>query len=118
MPLLGLARGVLRRRAAGAAHRLGAETRGGTGALWRERRAAVGDAARAGLGDVFRGDLLRLTVAVTLMNACTMFAWWGFNQWIPAYLSLPPADGGLGLEHADDVRASSSRCRSACGSAT
>jgi MFS family permease len=36
-------------------------------------------------------------VAVTLMNACTMFAWWGFNQWIPAYLSLPAADGGLGL---------------------
>ena len=31
------------------------------------------------------------------MNACTMFAWWGFNQWIPAYLSLPPADGGIGL---------------------
>jgi MFS family permease len=31
------------------------------------------------------------------MNACTMFAWWGFNQWIPAYLSLPAADGGIGL---------------------
>jgi MFS family permease len=38
-----------------------------------------------------------LTVAVTLMNACTMFAWWGFNLWLPGYLSLPPADGGLGL---------------------
>jgi MFS family permease len=64
--------------------------------LWRERRASAG-ARRTGLGDVFRGDLRRVTVAVTLMNACTMFAWWGFNQWIPAYLSLPPQDGGLGL---------------------
>jgi len=65
-------------------------------AMWRERQAAPAR-ARGSLMDVFRGDLRRLTVAVTLMNACTMFAWWGFNQWIPAYLSLPAADGGLGL---------------------
>jgi MFS family permease len=65
-------------------------------AMWRERRAATAR-TRGSLMDVFRGDLRRLTVAVTLMNACTMFAWWGFNQWIPAYLSLPAADGGLGL---------------------
>jgi len=65
-------------------------------AMWRERQ-AVPTRARGSLMDVFRGDLRRLTVAVTLMNACTMFAWWGFNQWIPAYLSLPAADGGLGL---------------------
>ena len=26
-----------------------------------------------------------------------MFAWWGFNLWVPAYLSLPHADGGVGL---------------------
>jgi MFS family permease len=31
------------------------------------------------------------------MNACTMFAWWGFNLWIPAYLSLPGEKGGVGL---------------------
>ncbi len=65
-------------------------------AMWRERRGRA-TGPRAGLGDIFRGDLLRLTVPVTLMNACTMFAWWGFNQWIPAYLSLPVADGGIGL---------------------
>jgi MFS family permease len=65
-------------------------------ALWRERQ-ALPAARRGSLADVFRGDLLRLTVAVSLMNACTMFAWWGFNQWIPAYLSLPLSDGGLGL---------------------
>ena len=65
-------------------------------AIWRERRAQP-SVVRAGLGDIFRGRLLRLTVPVTLMNACTMFAWWGFNQWIPAYLSLPEAQGGLGF---------------------
>jgi MFS family permease len=64
--------------------------------LWRARR-AQGSAPRGSLADVFRGRLLPLTIAVTLMNACTMFAWWGFNQWIPAYLSLPAADGGIGL---------------------
>jgi MFS family permease len=38
-----------------------------------------------------------VTVALTLMNAATMFAWWGFNLWIPAYLSLPVGQGGIGL---------------------
>ena len=65
-------------------------------ALWRARRAAPA-AARGSLAAVFRGDLRRLTIAVTAMNAGTMFGWWGFNQWIPAYLSLPAADGGIGL---------------------
>jgi MFS family permease len=47
--------------------------------------------------DMFRGRLLGVTIAITLMNACTLFAWWGFNQWVPAYLRLPAALGGLGL---------------------
>ena len=34
---------------------------------------------------------------MTLMNAFTMFAWWGFNLWLPGYLSLPTAEGGVGL---------------------
>jgi MFS family permease len=38
-----------------------------------------------------------LTIALTLMNAATMFAWWGLNLWIPSYLSLPRAEGGIGL---------------------
>jgi len=65
-------------------------------AIWRARKVSA-SAARVRLGDLFRGKLGRLTIAVTLMNACTMFAWWGFNQWIPAYLSLPASDGGIGL---------------------
>jgi MFS family permease len=46
---------------------------------------------------MFRGAMLPLTVAVTFMNACTLFGWWGLNSWIPAYLSLPAAQGGVGL---------------------
>jgi MFS family permease len=36
-------------------------------------------------------------VFLTLMNACTLFAWWGFNLWLPSYLKAPPAQGGIGL---------------------
>ncbi len=47
--------------------------------------------------DIFKGKMLPLTAAVTLMNACTLFGWWGLNGWIPAYLSLKPDQGGIGL---------------------
>ena len=65
--------------------------------IWRELRA--GAAARrpsARLGEIFAGRG-RLTIAVTLMNACTMFGWWGFNLWLPGYLSLPRTEGGRGF---------------------
>ena len=65
--------------------------------IWRQARTSGDDTRVAAFGDIFRGSLLPLTLAITLMNACTMFAWWGFNLWIPAYLSLPPAQGGVGL---------------------
>jgi len=64
--------------------------------IWRAGQ-ATRQTSRGRFADVFRGPLLRLTVAVTLMNACTMFAWWGFNLWLPGYLSLPVAEGGVGL---------------------
>lgn len=55
------------------------------------------DATRASVFDIFRGRMLGRTSAVTFMNACTLFGWWGMNSWIPAYLSLPVAQGGMGL---------------------
>jgi MFS family permease len=67
--------------------------------LWRSARATAA-AGAARFGDIFRGDAARLTLMVTLMNACTMYAWWGFNLWIPGYLSLPATQGGLGLSTA------------------
>jgi predicted MFS family arabinose efflux permease len=64
---------------------------------WGPAAAASPHPPPARPGDVFRGPLLRLTVPLTLMNACTMFAWWGYNLWLPGYLSLPAAAGGLGF---------------------
>jgi MFS family permease len=69
--------------------------------IWTRDRAAAAaphvPRDRARFRDIFRGKMLGLTLAITLMNAFTMFAWWGFNLWIPAYLSLPVAQGGVGL---------------------
>jgi MFS family permease len=64
--------------------------------LWKQSHAKA-PSARSRFGDIFRGGLLRLTIAVTIMNAFTMFAWWGFNQWLPTYLREPAAAGGIGL---------------------
>jgi MFS family permease len=65
-------------------------------AIWRESR-QVAPSARGAFGDIFRRPMRRLTIAVTVMNAFTMFAWWGFNLWLPSYLSMSPAQGGIGL---------------------
>jgi MFS family permease len=63
---------------------------------WKAARTTV-TSAFSGFAGLFRGRLLPLTIALTLMNACCLFAWWGFNLWVPAYLSLPIAQGGIGL---------------------
>jgi MFS family permease len=75
--------------------------------LWIQRRVRepeIWKAARtralpvgAGFGEIFGRKRLRLTLFITLMNACTMFGWWGFNLWLPAYLSMPADQGGMGL---------------------
>ncbi len=49
------------------------------------------------IAELFKGPIAKITIVVTFMNACTLFGWWGLNQWIPAYLSLPAAQGGVGL---------------------
>lgn len=52
---------------------------------------------KAGLAELFRRGNARPTILVTVMNAGTMFAWWGLFTWIPPYLALPPEQGGAGL---------------------
>jgi MFS family permease len=49
------------------------------------------------LAQLFKRPLRRYTFALTLMNACCLFAWWGFNLWVPSYLSLPVSRGGIGF---------------------
>jgi MFS family permease len=50
------------------------------------------------LARLFSRDLRPLTIALTLMNACTLFGWWSFNLWLPSYLREPASRGGLGLQ--------------------
>jgi MFS family permease len=73
---------------------------------WRQSRAAASEGAHdkaaasvwAGLGSIFVGRLGSITAAITLMNACVMFAYWGFNTWAPTYLSAPISRGGAALD--------------------
>jgi len=66
--------------------------------IWVEARERVSNhIRRIRFADIFAGRMLALTIAVTVMNACTMFAWWGFNLWLPGYLSLPSTAGGMGF---------------------
>jgi len=62
-------------------------------ALWRRTEAS----ARPSLARIFERPFVGVTIALTLMNACTMFAYWGFNLWVPAYLGLAVDRGGVGL---------------------
>ena len=61
---------------------------------WREAKASGGPAPS--IGQALSAPGVGITAAVTLMNACTMFAWWGFNLWVPSYLLSP----GVGLSTA------------------
>jgi MFS family permease len=66
--------------------------------IWRtSRQDRKADEKKSGLMLIFRKPYLKNTLTTTLMNTCTMFAWWGLFTWIPAYLGLPEKDGGLGL---------------------
>jgi MFS family permease len=72
--------------------------------LWVQRRVkepaiwtARSKGASAGFMTIFRSGIGGLTLALTLMNTCTLFAWWGFNLWLPSYLRSSPAQGGAGI---------------------
>ena len=47
---------------------------------------------------LWQKDLRRNGLLATAMNACAMFGYWGLFTWIPAYLALPVAEGGRGLD--------------------
>ena len=60
--------------------------------IWLESSA---DRGRISL--LFAPHVVTATVFLTLMNAFTLFGYWAMNSWVPAYLSLEPARGGVGL---------------------
>ncbi|MBI3402780.1 MAG: MFS transporter [Acidobacteria bacterium] len=61
--------------------------------IWLETPAA----GRGHIGMLFAPHVAKVTIFITLMNACTLFGWWGLNSWVPGYLALDPARGGIGL---------------------
>jgi MFS family permease len=61
--------------------------------IWRESSSSD----RGRISTLFAPGFARLTAFITLMNACTLFGWWGLNSWVPAYLNLPESRGGIGL---------------------
>ena len=61
-------------------------------AIWRNA-----PPRRGSIRAIFSGGLARLTIPLTIMNAFTLFGWWGFNLWLPGYLSLPTTAGGMGF---------------------
>jgi MFS family permease len=63
--------------------------------IWKAAQTVV---KRASLAMAFRRPLLGLTVALTVMNMFTLFAWWGFYLWLPSYLTQPASQGGVGLQ--------------------
>ena len=72
--------------------------------IWIQRRIeepkiwhAAAPAERGRIGALFQPGIARVTIAIALMNSCCLFAWWGLNSWVPAYLRLSPAQGGIGL---------------------
>ena len=64
-------------------------------AIWKESARMPG--AASGFGALFKSGIASLTIVLTLMNTCTLFAWWGFNLWLPSFLKSSPAQGGAGL---------------------
>ena len=64
-------------------------------AIWKASARAPG--AASGFGALFKSGIASLTIVLTLMNTCTLFAWWGFNLWLPSFLKSSPAQGGAGL---------------------
>lgn len=64
--------------------------------IWKQSR-ANGMHRKGSLGAIFQGELRALTIVITLLSVFTLFAYWGLNFWVPAYFSLPVAQGGFGF---------------------
>jgi MFS family permease len=60
---------------------------------WREARASVKHAG-PGVGDLFRGEVLPITLKTIAVCACSLSAWWAFQFWHPQHLrNLPELAG-------------------------
>ena len=65
--------------------------------IWRGRADSRTQERRVPLGELWRKDIRWNGLIATAMNAFSMIGYWGLFTWIPAYFSLPVAQGGRGL---------------------
>jgi MFS family permease len=66
--------------------------------VWLAAQKNTSSAPSATLRDVFRGKFASTTALLTILSSATIFAYWGLNLWVPAFLSLPVERGGLGFD--------------------
>lgn len=64
-------------------------------AIWSA--AEKGGAPAGALGPIFRPPYRGVTIAMMLLSTCSLYAYWAFNFWVPAYLALPSAQRGAGF---------------------
>jgi len=70
--------------------------------MWHAQAgAAKHKAPTTSFAELFRPRYRRATFALLFMNFFGMFGWWGLFTWVPAYLTLAPARGGLGFSEAE-----------------
>lgn len=62
----------------------------------RDKLQGASNRSQVGLSGLF-GPRTPQTLALMALSSCTLFAYWGFNTWVPTYLSASPAAGGIGL---------------------
>jgi len=65
-----------------------------------ERWHAARAAPRVPVLEALGGRMATVTIALALLSSCTLFAYWGFNTWMPSFLRAPPQAGGIGLSNA------------------
>lgn len=66
-------------------------------AMWTDARSHT----RASLSLIFSPAYRRVTFALVALSFCTLYAYWAFNFWVPAYLTLPVEQRGVGLNTGD-----------------
>lgn len=62
--------------------------------IWTHRKSSP---QRLSLHALLAKNVWRTGLLATLMNAFSLFGYWGLFTWVPAYLSLPVSKGGRGL---------------------
>lgn len=67
--------------------------------MWLEskRQSQIGRAASHRFVEIFKGEILRITVLASLFVTFIMLGYWALIGWLPTFLSTPIDQGGAGM---------------------